>query len=115
MPLRYDQTFYPIRSTEPSFNMTLSTASSAVALESTAAGRYWAGPSGRAIRIMESSGVEFFMQLGSSLAVAVSTGSMRLLGGVAETFHVEPGLTYIALMTDSTQVSNVNITLGHGR
>lgn len=64
---------------------------------------------------MESSGVEYYMQLGSSLAVAVSTGSMRVLGGVAEVFMVEPGLTYIALMTDSTQISTINICLGYGR
>lgn len=115
MSLRYDQAFQPVRSTEPSFNMTLSTASSAVALESTATGRRWSGGTGRTIRVMESSGNEFFLQLGSSLAVAVSTGSMRMLGGVAEVFKVEPGQSYIALMTLSTSPSDVNVVLGYGR
>ena len=115
MTLRFDTAFKPVRSTEPTFSMTLSTISSAVALESTATFRQWFGPFGRTVRVMESSGVEFFLQFGSSLAVAVSTGSMRMLGGVAEVFTLEAVQTYVAIMTDSTSISNVNMTLGYGR
>lgn len=115
MTLRFDTAFKSVRSTEPSFSMTLSTLSSAVAFQSTATGREWLGPFGRTVRVMESSGVEFFMQFGSSLAVAVSTGSMRMLGGVAEVFTIEPGQTYVAIYTVSTSISDVNFTLGYGR
>lgn len=115
MSLRYDQAFQPVRSTEPSFNMTLSTASSGVVFQSTATGRQWDGPTGRSIRVMESSGNEFFIQFGSSTVVATSTGSMRMLGGVAEVFRIDANQTYVAVMTLSTSPSDVNFTLGYGR
>jgi hypothetical protein len=115
MSLRYDQAFVPVRSTEPALIMTLSTLSSAVILQLAATNRIWDGPFGRSVRVMESSGVEFFMQFGTSLAVAVSSGSMRMLGGVAEVFRVDPIQTYVAIFTPSTQISDVNFVLGYGR
>ena len=113
MSARYDYAFYPIGSTEPSFEKVLSTASSATILETT--GREWAGPTGRSIRVSETSGVDFRVQFGSSLAVAVSSASMLALGGVVELFFVPAGYTYVAIMTPPTQISTVNLTLGYGR
>ena len=113
MSARYDYAFYPIGSTEPSFEMVLSTLSSARILEDT--GRTWAGPTGRSVRISETSGVDYRVQFGSSLAAAVSSGSMMALGGVVELFFVPAGNTYVAIMTSSTMISTVNLTLGYGR
>lgn len=110
---RYDYAFQPITSTEPSFEMVLSTISSAVLLQTT--GREWYGPTGRSIRISETSGVDFRLQIGSSLAVAVSSASIMMLGGVVELFSVPANQTYVAIMTTSTQISTVNLTLGYGR
>lgn len=118
MPLRYDYPFQPIRnssqSSAPSFDVTLSTASTANALESSGV-REWPGPSGRAVRIAESSGVDYRIAFGSSTITAGTSGVMLVLGAAAELFRVQPGQTYVAVMTSSTQVSTINITLGYGR
>lgn len=114
MTLRYDLPFYPVPSTAPSFLATLSTVSSAQAMESTSV-RDWQGPTGRSVRLSETSGVDYNVQIGTSDVVVTSTASMLILGGVVEVFRVNPGQTHIALMTQSTQISNVNITLGYGR
>ena len=115
MPLRYDLPFQPLASTAPAFNITLTTlGTSANVLQSTSI-REWAGPSGRSVRLSETSGVDYRVQFGSSLVVAASTISMLILGGVVEVFSLQPDQTYIAIMTVSTQVSDVNVTLGYGR
>ena len=109
---RFDLPFQPIVSSHTSFDMILSTASSAVELESS--GRIWSGPGSRSIRISESSGVEYRMQIGSSLVEAAAATCPMMLGGVAEIFTIYPRNTYIALMTTSTAISNVSVTLGYG-
>ena len=111
--MRYEEAFQPIRSSHTSFDMILSTASSAVALESS--GRIWSGPTGRAVRLAESSGVEYRVAFGSSTVVVDAATHPMLLGGTVELFSVSAGNTYVAIMTTSTAVSNVSISLGYGR
>lgn len=119
MPLRYDFPFQPIRnSTAPSFEVTSSgfTGTTAQALESTAIGRTWEGPSGRAVRFAESSAVDYFVNFGSSLIVAASSDSMKVLGGTVESFFIQPGQTHVAIRSISTSTDAlVNVTLGYGR
>ena len=115
MPLRYDLPFQPLATTAPSFNITRTTlGTSENVLQSTTI-REWAGPSGRAVRVSETSGVDYRIAFGSSTLVAAATASMLILGGVVEVFSVQPDQTYVAIMTVSTQISDVNITLGYGR
>jgi hypothetical protein len=115
---RFDLPFQPIRgssnSSASSFDVTLSTASQLTAFESSGA-RKWEGPSGRAVRFAESSGVDYRVSWGSSDIVAGATGSMLVLGGAVESFSVQPKDTHVALMTTSTGISSVNVTLGYGR
>ena len=118
MSIRYDWTFRPIRSTHTSFEVAISSSaadSTAFALESS--GRLWSGPTGRSIRLNETSGTDFYMQLGlaSTLTIPSTDTAMRILGGVTEVFGVDPAQTHIAFTTSSTEVSTVNITLGYGR
>lgn len=117
MPLRHMYPFMPVRgTTAASFNSTsLGPTSTFVALESTALGRVWAGPTGRAIRLCESSGIDYFIALGTSTVEAASSDSMKILGGTVETFHVAPGQTHIAVLSgSSTTAAEVNVTLGYG-
>lgn len=111
--LRYDYPFRAIPSSEPAFNVALSQSAVLTKLESTE--RVWQGPSGRSIRLSETSGVDYFIALGSSLVAAVSTASMQILGGVAEVFRVDPSDTYISVITAATSTHTVNVTLGYGR
>ena len=117
MPLRYDLAFAPaINSTEPSFTVTLSTLSSAHAFETGTTLRSWEGPTGRSIRLSETSGVDYKVQFGTSDVVATSSGSMLVLGGAAELFTIQAGQTHVAFIKDSTtDISDVNVTIGYGR
>lgn len=102
-----------IGTSEPSFNITLSTAVQVFALETST--RFWnAGPTGEGVRFVESSGVDYHVNFGSSTITCVSTGHMMVLGGVAELFRRTPDQAYVAIMTSSTMVSDVNVTLGYG-
>lgn len=118
MPSRYELAFQPVRnssqSSAPAFDVTLSTASTANALQSSGV-REWDGPSGRAVRFAETSGVDYRVAFGSSTIVAGTTGNTLVLGGAAEAFYIQPGQTYVAIMTTSTQISAVNIAIGFGR
>lgn len=113
MPSRYEYPFQPIRnSTEPSFETTLGTTTQYYAIESTATGRQWQGPDGRSIRIVSKTGDDFYIQFGTTLAVAVSSGSMLVLGGQDNVFNILPKDTHFAIAS-STSVA-VNVTLGYG-
>jgi hypothetical protein len=117
MPLRHTYPFRIVRgTTAPSFNSTANLTPQLLALESTALARVWAGPSGRAIRVAESSGLDYRINFGSSLiSAAGSSDSILVLGGTVETFHVEPGQTYISVHSVNTSThAEVNITLGYG-
>ena len=111
---------YPFRivrgTTAPSFLSNTNTASSANALQSTALGRVWSGGGSRSVRLAETSGVDYYVNFGSSLVSAGgSTDAMLVLGGTVETFHIEPSQTYIAIKSaDGTTAAAVNITLGYG-
>ena len=91
MTQRFVTPFRIIRgTTAPSFNSNTNTASSANALESTALSRIWSGPYPRAVRLAETSGVDYYVNFGSSLVSAGgSTDAMLVLGGTVEIFHVE--------------------------
>jgi len=117
MPYRYDKPFYPVpNTTAPSFESAGSLTSSANELQSTALGRQWFGPSGRSVRLTESSGLDYHVNFGSSLIVAASSDSILVLGGVSEVFTIDPSVTYVAIKSVSTSTAAaVNITLGYGR
>lgn len=117
MPSRYQLPFHHIDSTAPSFQSAGSVASSANALESTAIGRTWDGPASRAVRVAESSGIDYYLAFGSSTLVAVSSESMLVLGGTVEIFHpIVPSITHIAILSVSTSTAaEVNVTLGYGQ
>lgn len=104
--------FYPVRSTEPSFNSTVAGANAFFALESTATNRVWQGPSGRAVRLSSKAADDYSVVFGTTTAVATSSGAILILGGTVETFRLEAGNTHIAIVS-STDVS-VNVTLGYG-
>lgn len=114
MSNRFNQPFYPISSTEPALSAVLTTASVSYPLEST--GREWQGPTSRSLRISESSGVDFRLQLGgSSDVVATSSGSMLILGGAVEVFSVPATFSHLAIYTSSTRTSTPSFTLGYGK
>lgn len=115
MAFRQTYPFRPIRSTAASFNIgsTLVFGSTTSAFQSTGT-REWSGPQ-RDIRLSEDLGVDYYVNFGSSDITASSSGSMLLLGGTVETFHIEPALTHIAISSISTSTgAKVNVTLGHG-
>lgn len=109
--------FRPIRgTTAPSFEVgsTVVFASTASALESTALNRVWAGTQ-RSVRLAEDKGIDAHINFGSSAIVANSSDSILYLGGTVEVFHVEPGLTHMAIQSVSTSTgARVNVTLGYG-
>lgn len=113
MTLRGELPFVPLGSSEPSFNITLDTTSQVLAIASTV--RVFSGPTGRALRFAESSGVDYYAQFGSSTVVAQSSASPKMLGGVVEVLRLLPSHTHVALVTTSTQISDVNMTPGYGR
>lgn len=116
MPQLFDYPFQPIRnSTAPSFNSTGGdNASTLNAFESSGLREWDKGPDGRAVRFAESSGVDYFVNFGTSDIVAASSDSMFVLGGTVELFRIQPGQTHMALISFST-VAEVNITIGYGR
>lgn len=108
--------FFHITSSAPGFTVTLSTASSANALQ-VAGTRQWQGGAGLSVRLSETSGVDYRVVFGSSTITLDGdpTVGMLVLGGVAELFSVQPGKDWLAIMTTSTAVSDVSVTLGYGR
>ena len=115
MTFLYNHPFQPIRgSSAPAFESTLGSTSQFYALESTAIGRTWDGPFSRSIRLCESSGVDYYVSLGSTTAVAASSDSQLMLGGTVEILRIQPGQTHIAIAGKSTDVQ-VNVTLGTGQ
>lgn len=119
--MRGELPFVPLASSEPSFNCTFSgVASSAQLFQLDSTTRIWSGPTGRSIRLSETSGIDYFIQFGSSLAAAQSSASLMVLGAVVETFRITPDLStstsvWMSVLTTSTGVSFVNCTLGYGR
>lgn len=111
MTQRTFKAFTPVNSTVPSFNISVTNASSANALESTGV-RQWAGPGGRSVRISAKESFDYYVQFGTSSVVA-STLSMLFLGGTVEIpSPIQPSYTHIA-MYSSTDIT-VNVTLGYG-
>ena len=114
MTQRFRLPFQPIDSTAPSFEVSLTLGNStANAMESTSA-REWIGPTSRAIRVSSKTADDYYLQFGSTLAVASTSVSMLVLGSKVEIFNpIRPGLTNIALQS-STDVT-INVTLGYGQ
>ncbi len=104
--------FYPVNSTEPSFNST-SGSSGLYALESTATNRVWQGASGRAVRVSSKAADDFSVAFGTSDIVATSSGSVLVLGGTVENFFSRVGWSHIMVFS-STDVT-ANISLGYGQ
>lgn len=114
MPLRSQFPFTPVNSTAPSFESTLGSTSQFYALQSSAVNRLWNGPSGRAVRFAESSGVDYYLNWGTTLAVAASSDSILMLGGVESVLTPPtPSVTHVAIAGKSTDVV-VNLTIGYG-
>ena len=112
MPIRYLNNFYPINSTEPSFNSTVGATSAFFALESTNV-REWQGPSGRGVRVASKAADDFSIVFGTSDIIATSSGGILILGGTVETYSVQPRWTHVAVVS-STDV-DVNFCLGYGQ
>lgn len=111
---RSGRAFTPVISTAPAFaSSAFATTHHEYALESTALGRVWQGPSGRAIRLSEISGGDYSIKVGTSDAVAASSDSILCLGGVVEEFGVPPDATHISVVSSTT--ITLNITLGTGQ
>lgn len=108
--------FYPFRTirgtSDISFNSSENSSAQLLALQSSALGRVFPGPSSRTVRLSNASSLDYHVKFGSTLVVAESTNSMFLLGGTVETFHVEPGQSHISIVATADAI--VNITLGHG-
>lgn len=113
MPIRGLYGFQAVNSTEPSFDVTVDSTPVLTKLQSTGTGRMWQGPSGRSIRLSCSTAADYRIATGTSLAVAVSTGNMLLLGGTVEGYRPRPQDEYISIVS-STDVT-VNVTLGYGQ
>lgn len=112
MSQRWQTPFNTVRSTEPSFDSTADSSAAAYALESTATGRVWQGPSNRSLRISSKAADDFRIALGPSTVVAVSTGNVLILGGTVEVIHVHAGDTHLAVVSSTTV--EANFTLGYG-
>ena len=113
MPFRSQNAFQSVKSTEPSFDVTFDSTAVLTKLESTGTGRVWQGPSGRSVRLSCSTAADYHVAFGSSLAVAVSTGSPLYLGGTVEGYRPRAGDTYISMVSSTTVT--VNVTLGYGQ
>lgn len=114
---RYQWNFVPLpNTTGPGFLTSAIEASTggAYALEGTATGRVWQGPT-RAVRLTEQNGVDYFVQFAtaSTLALPSSVDAMLVLGGVSEVFKVMPNWTHIGIKSAGT-TAVVNVTLGYG-
>ncbi len=115
--MRSRQNFEPVVSTAPSFRVGATNVftSTATAFESTAIGRVWQGPGGRAVRVGEENGRDYYVNFGSSLIAANATDSILILGGTVETFSLRPSDSYIAIKSVSTSTGAVvNVTIGYG-
>lgn len=101
--------FWPVTSTEPSFNSSAAT----VALQSTATNRMWTHQvANRSVRLASQAATDFYVTFGSSTIAATTSGAELILGGTAEVHHVMNTWTYISIAS-STDVT-VNVTLGTG-
>lgn len=115
MTQRFNYPFTAVISTAPSFLISGTLASTAQALESTAVNRKWQGPSSRAVRLCESSGVDYYIKFGSSTVTAASTDSILVLGGTETVITPPVNATYIAIKSISTATAAVvNVTIGTG-
>ena len=122
MSNQFMQPFQPIReSTSPAFRASGDSTAAVFGLEASAPNaqgatnvRKWDYPTSRCIRLAQISGNDYFVVLGSSLAVAAADGTSTLvLGGTAEILRVQPGQNSISIV--STTDYEVNITLGYGQ
>jgi hypothetical protein len=115
MTQRHLLPFQPVDSSGPSFEVSVTNASTYNALESTALNRYWkSGPGSRSVRLGCKETGDYYVSFGTSDAVAASTDSMVMLGGTVEIFtSIKPADTHIAFYS-STDVT-VNLTLGYGQ
>ncbi len=116
MPLtRFSTPFKPVTgTTAPSFNTgTVDSTSLSFALQSTALGRVWQGPSNRAVRLASIAAADYSVAFSSSSGiVASSSEGLTVLGGTVEVFAIPPDVEFLAIAS-STDVA-VNVTPGYG-
>lgn len=111
---RHEYPFQPVNSTAPSFSATFDNTSVTFALESTSIPRQWQGAGSRVVRLTADAPDRYHISFGTTLAVAASSDSVMVLGGVTEIFALRaPGNTHIAFRS-STDVT-VNVTIGYGQ
>ena len=106
--------FEAVNSTAPAFQVSITSASTTNALESTGV-REWDGGGGRSFRISSLAGSgDFHFVLGTSDVTCSSNTTLQMIGGTVEVWsQVKPSNTHIA-MYSSTDVT-ANITLGYGQ
>ena len=118
----FETPFQPIReSTSPSFRASGDDTAAVFGFESSGpnakhatAVRKWDYPTSRAIRLTQKSGNDYYVQLGSSLAVAAADGtSMLVLGSESVILAVQAGINSISFISSTDY--EVNVTLGYGR
>ena len=115
MSFRQTYPFNAVNSTEPSFNST-ELVVNLLALESTAIGRVFQAPNGRALRFAERAGVDYYIALGSSDIVATSSGNQLMLGGTVEVKRARPSDSHVSILSESSSTAaEVNVTLGYGQ
>jgi len=111
---RTTKPFEAVMSTAPSFQVSITSASTTNALESTSV-REWDGAGGRSIRVSSLTGSgDFHFVLGDSAVTCSSNTTIQMLGGTVEVWsQIKPSHTHIA-MYSSTDVT-ANVTLGYGQ
>lgn len=114
MASRYQWGFTPVgNSSECSFSLSVSAGATKVAFESTGK-REWSGPSGRAVRLSNTDGLDAYVKFGTSDAVAASTDSMLVLGNTVEVFPIHnPRFTHLCVYSSTSPT--INATLGYGQ
>lgn len=110
MSMRWGRPFTVLNSTAPSFLVSVTSTASLNTLDNAA----WQGPSNRTIRVVGADTPDFYMAIGSSTIAASSTGSMLVLGGAVEAFHLDVQNHYISFICATATALTVNVTLGYG-
>lgn len=114
MTQRYQGVFRQVDSTAPGFQVSVSSTSQAVAIESTALNRNWDGPTGHSIRISSLTGSgDFYIAFGSSTISVGTTNGMQMIGGTVEMWNeIKPSHGYIAFYSSTDVTANVSIGYG---
>jgi hypothetical protein len=110
------QGFFHIKSSEPGFSATATTAAGLYAIEASAVTRQWLPPgaSGKAVRLASQSAADYYVVFGTSDVVAASTAAMLVLGGTVETFMAPAHVSHLSILGATTDIT-VNVSVGYGQ